>query len=63
MTFNITVPVKIKPFIVPYHVVDEDDLDKMFELKDIEADVLAALCDKFRKDVFLRAKKKDPSKK
>lgn len=66
------IKIKLDPFPVPSHVTTENlpstrqegwqDKPK-FELKNLEPEALAELCDNFREAVFKRAGKLDPAKK
>ena len=61
------IELKLKPFLTP-NCVQAEKKGSQFErgegptfvLKDISAEALSDLCDKFRSDVFAKAMKQDP---
>lgn len=66
---DVTIEVKVKPFIVPRTVyLDMPPRPKQeglcvpqhYYLKDLDASTLSKLCDEFRKNVFELAEKQDP---
>ena len=66
-----TITVKLKPFSVPNFVVGEvpyhsrqDGLQEApkYHLSELSAETLSEMCDEFRRSVFEKAKKDDPTK-
>ena len=66
---DLEIKVKIKPFSVPNFVIEEAPAGKREEgfreaksypIGSVDAELLSALCDQFRRDVFAKAKKADP---
>lgn len=64
------VKLKLQPMGVPNYVIvqmlarprQEGMVDPpKFHLRELDADVLAGLCDEFRRNVFAKAEKPDPS--
>ena len=62
--------IKLKSFTVPNFVITEGvpqerqegwQEEPKFHLRELEPEVLAELCDEFRKNVFAKAEKADPS--
>jgi len=56
------IEIKLKHFEVPDSISDVD-YHVIFPLNQIDANDLADLCDQFRKNVFAKAKKQDPTSK
>jgi hypothetical protein len=64
VTTNIAV--KLHPMGTPNYVMEATEhgsSPRSIPLKDLSAEVLAALCDDFRAKIFRKAKKNDPAKK
>lgn len=64
------IKLKLQPMSVPNYVIammpPRERQDGMveapkFHLRDLEPEVLAELCDEFRRNVFAKAEKRDPS--